>query len=456
MYNNAHRRRVGVGQSLLLRQPARERRRRPRRALGARVARMLSAESRAVPRVDAGLHLRAGHARRDLRQPLRLERRRRSTSHGEQLALARRERDAVGRTHRRSRLDDGDGRRPRSSCAFPGWARNRPAPGGLYRYADASTKHAGGVGQRQTRQRRARRDRLRHARPRLDRRRRDRRSSLPVEPRRVVADDRVRGRSAARWRSSADRSSTARNGPTCDGGRALDLLVDRDGAADAVASTTALSAASPSSTRRRARLTNPSAPRGAGRADSVPPVGQSRRRRDDASGCSTRELRDRRRRPRRRLHLLREPELRGRRLALSRGGAVRSERGREVGLLPPAIAGARGTGDRHRASRTPRDMLAACAERGSAARLCAPASRVNGVGGWFLPSRDELALMYRNLKAAGARRLSRRRRCRQRQLLGVVAADRRHGGRTSTSPTSAAQHGDDKDFPRRVRAVRMI
>jgi hypothetical protein len=27
---------------------------------------------------------------------------------------------------------------------------------------------------------------------------------------------------------------------------------------------------------------------------------------------------------------------------------------------------------------------------------------VNGVGGWFLPSRDELALLYRNLKATGA------------------------------------------------------
>jgi hypothetical protein len=41
------------------------------------------------------------------------------------------------------------------------------------------------------------------------------------------------------------------------------------------------------------------------------------------------------------------------------------------------------------------EMLAACPERGTAAELCANYS-LNGVGGQFLPSRDELALMYRN------------------------------------------------------------
>jgi len=33
--------------------------------------------------------------------------------------------------------------------------------------------------------------------------------------------------------------------------------------------------------------------------------------------------------------------------------------------------------------------------------LRANEGRLNGVSGWFLPSRDELALLYRNLKAAG-------------------------------------------------------
>ena len=121
------------------------------------------------------------------------------------------------------------------------------------------------------------------------------------------------------------------------------------------------------------------------------------------------------------------------------------------GCFRRAIDGARGTaigtGKRNTA-----DMLAACAEPGSAAHLCANLT-VNGVGGWFLPSRDELAAMYRHLKAGGA-------------------ADFRDAGLsdnftywTSSQQTtdmanhidfadSGRQHYDDKDFPRRVRAIR--
>ena len=54
-----------------------------------------------------------------------------------------------------------------------------------------------------------------------------------------------------------------------------------------------------------------------------------------------------RRRSGRRPDLLRESELRGRRLALSRGGAVRSKRGRQVGLLPQAIRRRARHGRRH-------------------------------------------------------------------------------------------------------------
>ena len=74
MYNNALSGVVGVGQSVLLRQPAGERRRRTRPPLGTRLARVLPAESRPLSRVDAGVRLRAGARRRDLRQPLPLER----------------------------------------------------------------------------------------------------------------------------------------------------------------------------------------------------------------------------------------------------------------------------------------------------------------------------------------------------------------------------------------------
>src|SRR5262249_61107946 len=62
--------------------------------------------------------------------------------------------------------------------------------------------------------------------------------------------------------------------------------------------------------------------------------------------------------------------------------------GAKWGCFRRLIDGARGTaigtGKRNTA-----DMVAACAETESAARLCSSLV-VNGVGGWFLPSRDEL------------------------------------------------------------------
>jgi uncharacterized protein len=98
------------------------------------------------------------------------------------------------------------------------------------------------------------------------------------------------------------------------------------------------------------------------------------------------------------------------------------------------------------------DMLAACSQRGTAADLCANYV-LSGIRGWFLPSRDELALMYRHLRATGI-------------------GDFRDGGMTDNCQywTSSQQttdmanhidfsdngrlHYDDKDFPRRVRAIR--
>jgi uncharacterized protein len=116
--------------------------------------------------------------------------------------------------------------------------------------------------------------------------------------------------------------------------------------------------------------------------------------------------------------------------------------------IPGAGGTAVGTGKQNTA-----DMLAACTDDpGSAANLCAH-YLLNGVGGWFLPSRDELALLYRNLKAPGL-------------------ADFRDQGMndnceywTSSQETAdmanhidfadnGRVHYDDKDFPRRVRAIR--
>lgn len=59
------------------------------------------------------------------------------------------------------------------------------------------------------------------------------------------------------------------------------------------------------------------------------------------------------------------------------------------GCFRRAIPGARGTAIGTGQQNTA-DMLAACSEPGAAAYLCSTLS-LNGVRGWFLPSRDELA-----------------------------------------------------------------
>ena len=120
------------------------------------------------------------------------------------------------------------------------------------------------------------------------------------------------------------------------------------------------------------------------------------------------------------------------------------------GCFRRLIDGARGTAVGTGKQNT-RDMLMACTESGSAAHLCVNLS-VNGVHGWFLPSRDELALMYRHLKTAG---------------IGAFGDGRgtdnfTYWASSQTSADMAAHidfgdlgrvHGDDKDFPRRVRAI---
>jgi DUF1680 family protein len=125
--------------------------------------------------------------------------------------------------------------------------------------------------------------------------------------------------------------------------------------------------------------------------------------------------------------------------------------GAKWGCFRKAIAGARGTAvgtGKHNTL----DMLAACPDPDTAAALCANLS-VNGVRGWFLPSRDELALMYSNLKAKGAGDFRD----------GGVADNFEYWASSQQTADMAVhidfadlgrQHGDDKDFPRRVRAIR--
>ena len=127
--------------------------------------------------------------------------------------------------------------------------------------------------------------------------------------------------------------------------------------------------------------------------------------------------------------------------------------GAKWGCFRRPVAGAGGTAVGSGKQNTA-DMLAACGEPDTAAALCANLS-VRGIGGWFLPSRDELAAMYRNLRSAGVG-----------DFRDAGAADNFTYWASSQASTDMAhhidfadagrQHYDDKDFPRRVRAARQI
>jgi hypothetical protein len=90
-------------------------------------------------------------------------------------------------------------------------------------------------------------------------------------------------------------------------------------------------------------------------------------------------------------------------------------------------------------------IVGKCSESGISAKICKDLS-LNGYNDWFLPSKDELNLMYQNLKKAG---------------IGGFADD----GYWSSSETSSndawgqgfdngAQHDTNKNYSLRVRAVR--
>jgi hypothetical protein len=127
------------------------------------------------------------------------------------------------------------------------------------------------------------------------------------------------------------------------------------------------------------------------------------------------------------------------------------------GCFRRTIQGARGTAVGSGRQNTA-DILASCADPSAAAALCANLS-VNGVRGWFLPSRDELAMMFRALKMEG------RAEGIGRFVDGGAPDNFSYWASTQATADMAhhidfadagRQHYDDKDFPRRVRAIRQI
>jgi DUF1680 family protein len=127
--------------------------------------------------------------------------------------------------------------------------------------------------------------------------------------------------------------------------------------------------------------------------------------------------------------------------------------GAKWGCFRKSIDGARGMAVGTGRQNT-KDMIAACPDPGTAAQLCATLD-LNGFRDWFLPSRDELALMYKHLMAAGVSDFGTR---------GIT--DNFTYWSSSQQTTDMANHVDfadlgrlhydDKDYPRRVRAIRAI
>jgi len=332
---------------------------------------------------------------------------------------------------------------------IPGWTRNKPVPGMLYTYVDKLEKQATvSVNGNSVS---AVPDKTGYVS--LDRswKNGDLISvEFPVEVRRVVTDQRVADN---RRRMAIERGPIVycAEWPEVEGGRALDLLFDRDveltPSVDeglyggvTVINAEARSLTNPSSPSKRVRLIPYYlwANRGPGEMSVwLSTAGYAPGDIGPAGGFIFYE----------------NPNYAADGWRYLEAAPFDQSAGAKWGCFRRAIAGARGTavGD---GRQNTMDMLAACTEPGSAADLCASLS-MNGVRGWFLPSRDELALMYRNLKAAGLGDFRD----------GGVADNFTYWTSSQQTADMAAHidfadlgrlHGDDKDFPRRVRAIRAI
>jgi hypothetical protein len=352
----------------------------------------------------------------------------------------------------------------------PGWARNQPVPGGLYSFVDKLSRQTALVVNGKPLSAVPDRfgyitiDRVWKTGDTIE-------IEFPVEVRRVVADARVK---EDRGRVAIERGPIVycAEWPDCDGGKVFDLLIDGSaihraedeqipprrsrsaGAAprsarddnvgarddDVVINATARSITNPDAPPRAVRLIpyHLWANRGAG---------------EMSVWLATRELAPGDVGPAGGFIFYVNPNYARDGWRYLEAAPFDQSSGAKWGCFRRPIQGARGsaigTGKQNTA-----EMLAACSDDNTAATLCAKAT-INGVTGWFLPSLDELAMMYKNLKAAGVSDFGTR---------GIVD---NFSYWTSTQQTTdmashidfadlGRQHYDDKDFPRRVRAIRAV
>jgi hypothetical protein len=331
---------------------------------------------------------------------------------------------------------------------IPGWARNQPVPGGLYSYVQPTrgettvTVNGRAVS--------ASPDSLGYVSIDREWREGDRvEMTFPFDVQQVTADARV---AAARGRVAAERGPIVycAEWPDVDDHAALTLR-----AVDAPAGSDRRLQTLPSAPLVRVRTGQLSRPDAAPRDVELIPyhLWANRGAGEMSVWLATRDLQPGDAGPAGGLIFYVNPEFARDGWRYLEAAPFDQSAGAKWGCFRRVISGAKGTAVGTGRQNTA-DMLAACTEHGTAAELCANYA-LNGVGGWFLPSRDELWLMYRNLKAAGI-------------------GDFRDGGLvdnceywTSSQETAdmawhldfadaGRQHYDDKDFPRRVRAIRTI
>jgi hypothetical protein len=330
---------------------------------------------------------------------------------------------------------------------IPGWARNRPVPGTLYRYlnpvdraaaisvngkpAEADPDPAGFVS--------------------LERQWQDGdvvEVDFPMEIRRVAADERVR---ANRRRMAIERGPLVycAEWPDAEGGRVLDLLFDAAQPLEAAVDGTLFGGATVIRAEARS-ITDPSSP--ARPVTLIPYYLWANRGPGEMSvWLSAAEYAPGDVGPAGGFIFYDNPNRAADGWRHLEAAPLDQSAGAKWGCFRRAIPGARGTAVGTGRENTA-DILAACSEPGTAAHLAATLI-LNGIGGWFLPSRDELAAMYSNLKATGD-------------------GDFRDGGMADNGtywtssqesadmawhidfPDNGRLHYDDKDFPRLVRAIR--
>jgi DUF1680 family protein len=332
---------------------------------------------------------------------------------------------------------------------MPGWTRNRPAPGGLYSYADKSTKTAtvalNGSPVPATP------DRFGYVT--LDRVWKDGdviEVEFPMEPRQVVADPRVK---ATQGRVAIERGPIVycAESPDLGGQSAHDVRLEPAKGLTPVLNRDLLGGVTTIRVQAGS-VGNPKAPVGA--ITLIPYYLWANR----GAGTSSVWLSMRDFQPGDVgpaggfiFYVNPNPEKDGWRYL--EAAPFDQSAGAKWGCFRKSIEGARGMAVGTGRQNT-KDMLAACPDPGTAAHLCATLD-LNGFKDWFLPSRDELALMYKNLMATGVTDFGTR-----------GATDNFTYWSSSQQTTDMANHidfpdlgrlhYDDKDYPRRVRAIRAI